>query len=94
VTRCWSQPSSNVRTLKALRPGRHALPDACPWHARSDGNQRGISVAHGHATLALTCGEAGQARPPRILCKQGVGGGGFRTIRHRSRPVTNMTTRG
>ena len=33
---------------------------ACPWSARSDGDRRGIRVAHGHITMPLTCILPGQ----------------------------------
>jgi hypothetical protein len=43
----------------------------CPWRARSDGDPRGITVAHEHVTLALTWGEPGQAARPAIFASKG-----------------------
>jgi hypothetical protein len=33
---------------------------ACPWRARSDGDQQWITVTQGHATSVMTCGSPDQ----------------------------------
>jgi hypothetical protein len=67
--------------LEALGPTTEQLPTGdlccqgrwpmtCPWRARSGGDQRGITVAHGHATPALTCGGPGQATRSAIFASK------------------------
>jgi hypothetical protein len=43
---------------------------------RSDGDQRGATGAHGHATSTVTCGEPGQAAWPAIFASCEIAGWG------------------
>ena len=58
----------------------------CPRRARSDGDQRSITVAHGHATHALTCAGPGQVG----LADELLSSGSLTTLLVRTRDGSNQ----